>query len=140
VIGARIKERRVQCGLSQNEVAKALQVTQGAVSQSEKDITRPDFQTFEDLADVLDTTLVYLLGKTDNPHRLTTEELSAEYEKELERELIYWSLSEKQREDQNRRKLFLLAKNGSQTEVKTACILIDALRAAVSGFYSEKEK
>ena len=132
----RIRRLRLARKLSQAQLAMKVHVTAGAVSQWENDITRPVFETLDALAEALDTTVSYLLGSTDNPHRPTIDELSAEYEEELAREMRYWSLTDAQRADTNRRTLFHLAKNGSATDVRDACILIEALAKIRPDFYS----
>lgn len=136
MFGKRIRELRRGKKYSQEQLARKLHVTQGAVSQWEKEITRPDFDLLDALAEALDTTVSYLLGSTDNPHRPTIDDLSAKYEEELAREMRYWSLTDAQRADPNRRALFHLAKNGSATDVRDACILIEALAKIRPDFYS----
>ena len=140
MFGERIRKQRKAKGMSQEQLARKLHVTQGAVSQWEKELTRPDFDLLDALAEALDTTVAYLLGSTDNPHRPTLDELSEEYEEDLARELRYWSLDEAQRADPNRRELFLLAKKGSASDVRNACLLIDALRKIIPDFYTLNQK
>lgn len=140
MFGERIRKSRKAKGLSQEQLARKLHVTQGAVSQWEKELTRPDFDLLDALAEALDTTVSYLLGSTDNPHRPTLAELSKEYEDELMQEMLYWSLDEAQRADPNRRELFLLAKKGSSSDVQSVCLLIDALRRIIPDFYQAQPK
>ena len=140
MFGGRIRKQRKTKGMSQEQLARKLHVTQGAVSQWEKELTRPDFDLLDALAEALDTTVAYLLGSTDNPHRPTLDELSEEYEEDLAREMRYWSLDEAQRTDPNRRELFLLAKKGSASDVRNACLLIDALRKIIPDFYTPGQK
>ena len=140
MFGERIRKQRKDKGMSQEQLARKLHVTQGAVSQWEKELTRPDFDLLDALAEALGTTVAYLLGSTDNPHRPTLDELSEEYEEELAREMRYWSLDEAQRTDPNRRELFLLAKKGSASDVRNACLLIDALRKIIPDFYTPSQK
>lgn len=140
MFGERIRKQRKAKGLSQEQLARKLHVTQGAVSQWEKELTRPDFDLLDALAEALGTTVSYLLGSTDNLHRPTLDELSEEYEEDLAREMRYWALDEAQRVDPNRRELFLLAKKGSASDVRNACLLIDALRKITPGFYTPDQK
>lgn len=140
MFGERIRKQRKAKGMSQEQLARKLHVTQGAVSQWEKELTRPDFDLLDALAEALGTTVAYLLGSTDNPHRPTLDELSEEYEEDLAREMRYWSLEEAQRTDPNRRELFLLAKKGSASDVRNACLLIDSLRKIIPDFYTPSQK
>ena len=140
MFGERIRRLRLAHKWSQTQLALKLHVTAGAVSQWENDITRPTFETLDALAEALGTTVPYLLGSTDNPHRPTLKELSEEFEEDLAREMRYWSLDEAQRADPNRRELFLLAKKGSASDVRNVCLLIDALRKIIPDFYTPGQK
>lgn len=128
MLGERIRQRRTDLHLSQTQLAKRLHVTPGAVSQWEKGLTRPTFETLDMLANILDTTMSYLLGSTDDPKRLTIEEMAKDYEEEMARALVYWSLDEEQRSDPARRGLFLLAKNGKQQDVQRIWAVVKALQ------------
>lgn len=57
----KIRERRLLCGMSQEQLAQALGVTMQAVSKWECSQNLPDITLFPTLADVLDTSLDYLL-------------------------------------------------------------------------------
>lgn len=59
----RIKEFRRERGYSQEQIARKLHITQGAVSQWEKGITTPSAQQIAQLADLLGTTADDLLGR-----------------------------------------------------------------------------
>lgn len=81
-IGQRIKMLRKEKGVSQALIAKALQVSQGAVSQWENDVTVPSSSQIAPLADILGVSVDELFGRpvvisaTVNPHlTLEPEEL-----------------------------------------------------------------
>lgn len=59
-LGERITELRGQCGLSQNQLAKAMEVSRQAVSKWETDQSSPDSLKMIRLAEVLDTDIEYL--------------------------------------------------------------------------------
>lgn len=61
----RLKELRTECRISQQELAKALEVGQNTVSQWEKGTRKPDFVTLEKLADYFDVSVDWLLGRTE---------------------------------------------------------------------------
>ena len=52
-----IRTARINAGFSQVQLAKALHVTQGAVSQWEKGLTRPDTQLLIALSQVLEVSI-----------------------------------------------------------------------------------
>lgn len=62
-----IKLLRTKMGLSQEQLAKQVLVTQTAVSQWEKGRTFPDVQTQKKLATLFNVTIDYLLGETEEP-------------------------------------------------------------------------
>lgn len=59
-LGERIVELRTGCGLSQNQLAKAMDVSRQAVSKWETDQSAPDSMKMIRLAEVLDTDVEYL--------------------------------------------------------------------------------
>ena len=59
-LGERITELRIQCGLSQNQLAKLMEVSRQAVSKWETDQSAPDSKNLIRLADVLETDVEYL--------------------------------------------------------------------------------
>lgn len=69
----RIKSFRREKGYSQEQVARKLHITQGAVSQWEKGITTPSAQQIALLADLLDTTADDLLGREQPPQQQTLD-------------------------------------------------------------------
>lgn len=59
-LGERIVELRTQCGISQNQLAKLMEVSRQAVSKWETDQSSPDSMKMIQLAEVLDTDIEYL--------------------------------------------------------------------------------
>ena len=59
-LGQRIIELRKTSGLSQNQLAKAMEVSRQAVSKWENDQSAPDSMNMIRLADILDTDIEYL--------------------------------------------------------------------------------
>ena len=59
-IGERISELRAQNGLSQYELAKAMEVSRQAVSKWENDLSSPDAMNLIRLAELLDTDIEFL--------------------------------------------------------------------------------
>ena len=55
-IGNKIKDLRVQKGLTQEELADRAELSKGFISQLERDLTSPSIATLIDLLQVLGTT------------------------------------------------------------------------------------
>lgn len=64
-IGDRIKELRLANLMTQDELAKKLDVTRSAIGMYEQGVRRPDFAHMDALADFFNVSLDYLMGKTD---------------------------------------------------------------------------
>lgn len=76
-LNERIKAYRREQGYSQEQVARKLHITQGAVSQWELGITSPNAQQIAALADLLGTTADELLGREEPPKPSLDESLIA---------------------------------------------------------------
>ena len=59
-IGERIMELRTACGMTQNQLAKSMEVSRQAVSKWETDQSVPDPMKMIHLAEILDTDIEYL--------------------------------------------------------------------------------
>lgn len=69
--GERIAEARQNKKISQSELAAIIGVTRGTVTRWENDSRRPDDETKKELARVLDTSVAYLMGETDEAGEAT---------------------------------------------------------------------
>ena len=65
-LGSRLLELRKQKGFTQEQLAEKLNVTNQSVSKWEKDINAPDITLLVELADLLETSVDYLLGRGGN--------------------------------------------------------------------------
>lgn len=63
----RLQKARKQKHLTQKEVAIYLQMTERSYQHYEGNRRRPNYETLVALADYLDVSLDYLLGRTDEP-------------------------------------------------------------------------
>lgn len=63
----RLRKAREQKALMQKEVAEYLSMTARAYQYYEAGRRRPDYETLVALADYLDVTTDYLLGRTEEP-------------------------------------------------------------------------
>lgn len=83
VIGKRIRERRIELGISQAELAKKIGVKhQTSISKIEVDGRGVPLKYLRTIADFLETTPEYLLGQTDEPDLYAVN--TASYNKKLE--------------------------------------------------------
>jgi len=85
----RLKSLRNQRKLSQEELAKKINTTKSTISNYENRYSTPSNEVLRDLANILNTTTDYLLGRTDNPEPLNSRlpELSAKDEKDIAKDL-----------------------------------------------------
>ncbi|HHV61112.1 MAG TPA: helix-turn-helix transcriptional regulator [Firmicutes bacterium] len=65
--GERLKELRIKRNLRQEDIGKIAHVGKSTVSQWESGIHAPDLETVIKLANALNVTVDYLLGRTDDP-------------------------------------------------------------------------
>lgn len=68
--GERLRERRKKLGLSGEKVAEALGTTRVTISRWETGTSEPDDKTKLALAKILNTSVAYLIGETNNPNPL----------------------------------------------------------------------
>lgn len=68
ILGVRIKEGRNALGLTQDELAKKLNVSgKSVISNYEKGYSKPDLDTLAKMAKIFGCSVDYLLGRTDEP-------------------------------------------------------------------------
>jgi transcriptional regulator with XRE-family HTH domain len=70
----RIKQRRISIGISQEELAYRIGTTQSQVSKYERGVNDFTGDVLAKIADALNTTTDYLLGRTDSPERDVVED------------------------------------------------------------------
>lgn len=91
-IGQRITELRTQRNMSQNQLAKAMEISRQAVSKWENGQSTPDAAKMIKLADVLDTDVEYLTtGRAVVPSRppvVLTEVQTIEVERVVEKPVV----------------------------------------------------
>lgn len=63
-IGARIKELRLRRGLTQDQIAEKLNMNRANFSHYERDTAVPPSEMLGKIADILNTSADYLLGRT----------------------------------------------------------------------------
>ncbi|GGE16359.1 transcriptional regulator [Marinithermofilum abyssi] len=73
IFATRLRELRQQHGLRQSDVAKKLGITESAYGYYEQGRREPPYKSLQQLADLFDVSVDYLLGRTDIPSRIETE-------------------------------------------------------------------
>ncbi|WP_303985183.1 helix-turn-helix domain-containing protein [Niallia circulans] len=80
MLSKRIKSVRKDKGLTQEELAKRLKTTKGTISNYENGHSTPSNVMLKDLADVLNTTTDFLLGRTEN---ITSDHKKYDYDLQI---------------------------------------------------------
>ena len=89
-IGSKIKQLRLENGLTQQELANRLELTKGYISQIERNISSPSLETFFSLLEVLGTNPTAFFSMLKNEPVVYTEEDFYEQEDEELKHLIRW--------------------------------------------------
>lgn len=76
LMGERIKMLRKQKKMTQTELGSKLNLTHVSISGYERGTRLPDTDILSRMADILDTSTDYLLGKTNNPKK---DDISVHY-------------------------------------------------------------
>lgn len=105
--GKKIAVIRKENGLSQTELAKKLNTSISVISRYERDEMTPSIETAKKLADLLDTTVGYLLGETDDDQllkdpRMVQRLIDIKDFQDSEKEQILFTLDAVIREIKNR--------------------------------------
>lgn len=72
-LGERLKKLRESRSLTQDELAEALGVSKQAVSQYERGVRRPDYETLSAICDLFNVSSDFLLGNSNRTTRLLDE-------------------------------------------------------------------
>ena len=114
-----LKRIRMAKGMSQEELADFLGTSKQNISRYESGEVSPKISTAALIARKLGVSLSYLNGEPgssfDDP--------------------VPWTLRQEEREDPDRKALFMLSKYGSAKDIRQVNALIDALKATNPDFY-----
>ena len=88
VIGDKIKRLRLQCNLTQEELANRCELTKGYISQLENDLTSPSIATLIDILSALGTTLNEFFSEEQEQKVVFRE--NDFIEKITEKSTLYW--------------------------------------------------
>lgn len=105
----RIEMLRKDLGLSQEDLAIKLNMTQQRISAYEKGKREPDIETIKQFADFFNVSIDYLLGKSDNnsvedsfKHKYR-EEIEGLTEEEIAEALIFYKEMKKKIQNNNKK-------------------------------------
>ena len=87
-LGIKIKRLRLQCGLTQEELADRCELTKGYISQLENNLTSPSIATLMDILEVLGSDLKSFFNE-EVEQKIVFDEKDF-FEKEDDGELITW--------------------------------------------------
>lgn len=87
-LGIKIKRLRLQCGLTQEELADRCELTKGYISQLENNLTSPSIATLIDILEVLGSDLKSFFNE-ETEEKIVFEEKDF-FEKEDDGELVTW--------------------------------------------------
>lgn len=73
-LAERIKQLRAEAKMTQADLARELSVSKGAVGNWETGMRRPDPETLEEIADLFNVDMDYLLGRKNDRPEVTLEE------------------------------------------------------------------
>ena len=96
-LGAKIKRLRLQCGLTQEELADRCELTKGYISQLENELTSPSIQTLLDVLSALGTTAAEFFSEDEEEQVVFTADDF--FEKDAEGHIITWLVPNSQRNE-----------------------------------------
>lgn len=112
-IGTKIKQLRLSCGLTQEELADRCELTKGYISQLENDLTSPSISTLEDLLSALGSDLQkFFLEASDERITFTNDDY---FIKENDGEITTWLIPNSQKNSMEPIKLLL--KKGQSSSI-----------------------
>ena len=118
-IGKRIKERRIQMGISAEELAPMVGLSAATIYRYDKgDIKKVNTTKLQPFAKALETTEAYLMGWED----------AAESEAEADQESELWELREELRRNPDIRMLFSASKGAKKEHIQAAVAILNTLK------------
>lgn len=118
-IGKRIKERRIQMGISAEELAPMVGLSAATIYRYEKgDIKKVNTTKLQPFAKALETTEAYLMGWEDD----------ADSETETDQDGELWELREELRRNPDIRMLFSASKGAKKEHIQAAVAILNTLK------------
>lgn len=111
----RLKELRTNKGLSQADLAKIFNVAQNTISQWERNVREPDFDTIEKIADFFKVSVGYLLGSDAPQRQHVNDDEALEFLDELHKR-------------PEMKTLFQVGRKATKEDIEVAVKIIEALK------------
>ena len=89
IFSERLKQLRLEKGLTQKEVADLVNVNRVTYTNWEKGNREPSFEKLFLLAESLGTNIDYLLGNSDNPKKSTTQDEDRNFSARYIKDFLY---------------------------------------------------
>ena len=89
IFSERLKQLRLEKGLTQKEVADLVNVNRVTYTNWEKGNREPSFEKLFLLAEYLGTNIDYLLGKSDNPKKSVTQDEDRNFSARYIKDFLY---------------------------------------------------
>ncbi len=96
-LGAKIKRLRLQCGLTQEELADRCELTKGYISQLENELTSPSIQTLLDVLSALGTTAAEFFSEDEEEQTVFTADDF--FEKVTDTHTVTWLVPNSQKNE-----------------------------------------
>lgn len=96
-LGVKIKRLRLQCGLTQEELADRCELTKGYISQLENELTSPSIQTLLDVLSALGTTAAEFFSDDEDEQVVFTPEDF--FEKDNPNNTVTWLVPNSQKNE-----------------------------------------
>lgn len=113
IIGERIKDLRLSCDLTQEELADRCELTKGYISQLENDLTSPSITTLIDILSALGTNLKEFFSEDDDEEKITFTK-NEFIEKKTDGYTLNWLVPNSQKNEME--PIHLVLKAGSSTD------------------------
>lgn len=98
-IGSKIRQLRMENGLTQEELADRCELTKGFISQVEREMTSPSIATLQDILEALGTTLSeFFAEEEDEKIVFTSEDFFEKYDEDYKMK-IYWIVPNAQKNE-----------------------------------------
>lgn len=110
-IGDRIQETRKSRGLNQEQLAELASLNRVTIAKYESGRIEPGAQALARIADALEVSIDYLLGRDEEPETDDT-----------------WTIREQLRRDPDMRVLFSAARTASPDHIRAAAAMLKALK------------
>ena len=116
VLGEKIKNLRLGCELTQEELADRCELTKGYISQLENDLTSPSIATLIDILSALGTNLKEFFSQSDDEEKISFSKNDF-IEKQTEDYILNWLVPNAQKNTMEPTKIKLFAGHSTEQDI-----------------------